>query len=108
MAGRTGIAEWRHLYHRLTAGSPVGYEPYHPGAEAVEAAAKQFEHDIGYKLPRSYMAYAQVFGPGELGGYYRVAIPGDAKCGCDLASEHQAMLDLFAEDVADEQGRLRA
>ena len=25
-----------------------------------------------------------MFGPGELGGYFRVWVPGDKKCGCDL------------------------
>jgi len=106
MAERVGISEWRRLYRTLTAERPVAYDPYHPGADAVKAAAKRFESESGYTLPRSYKAFAQVFGPGELGGYYRICIPGDEKCGCDLATEHAMVRETRGPPDSYEQGEL--
>jgi hypothetical protein len=106
MADRAGISEWRRLYRKLTAKRPVEYEPYHPGSDAVKAAAKRFESATGYKLPRSYKAFAQVFGPGELGGYYRICIPGDEKCGYDLATEHALASETHSPPDSYEQGEL--
>src|SRR5262249_33287863 len=106
MVERTGVPEWRRLYSRLTADLPSGFNAYHPGADAVRAAVKRFESATGHALPRSYKAFATVFGPGELGGYYRVWIPGDEECGCDLGTERDLTGETHnpAEDY--EQGEL--
>ena len=106
MAERAGISEWRRLYQKLTAERSVEYEPYHPGADAVKAAAKRFESDAGCRLPRSYTTFSQVFGPGELGGYYRICIPGDEKCGYDLATEHALARETHSPSDSYEQGEL--
>jgi len=44
-----------------------------------------FEKSSGVKLPKSYRAFAIRFGAGELGGYYRIAVPLSTKNDYDLA-----------------------
>jgi hypothetical protein len=108
MAVQAGVAVWRRLYSQLTAGLPASYKAYHPGTDAVRAAAKQFESDAGHKLPNTFKAFAQVFGPGELGGYYRIWVPGDKKCGYDLGTEHGLARELYCAADDYEQGKLLA
>lgn len=101
-----GIREWQHLRCQLTLELPVEYEAYHPGVDAVEAAAEQFEVTTGYKLPPSYKAFAQVFGPGEMGDYYRICIPGDEKCGYDLTTGHNLAREAYSPAEPCEQGKI--
>ncbi len=43
---------------------------------AIGTALRAFEADRGVRLPRSYKAFAHVFGPGEMGHYFRILVPG--------------------------------
>ena len=43
-----------------------------PTSEAISA----FEEALDFKLPRDYIHYIQVFGPGELAWEYRLKAPG--------------------------------
>jgi SMI1 / KNR4 family (SUKH-1) len=36
----------------------------------------EFESEHGIKLPKSYRTYCQVFGAGEFGSQFKVAVPG--------------------------------
>jgi hypothetical protein len=101
-----GVQEWRRLYERLTADLPADDEPAHPGVDVVDRATKQFESATGHKLPRSYKTFAKVFGPGELGGSFRIWIPGDKECGYDLATEHRLAAETHSSADDDEQGAL--
>jgi hypothetical protein len=63
--------DWQRLLKRLEVNTRMGtLAPV--TAEAIEA----FEEKRGVKLPRSYRAYCQVFGPGEFGERFGIAVPG--------------------------------
>jgi hypothetical protein len=102
----TGLAarDWQRLYRRLTANIPTAWKNRprsYPGAEPLKAALTEFEKAAGFKLPRSYKTFVKVFGPGELGGYFRICIPGDQECGDDLATQHELVSATFrtADDL---------
>src|SRR5688500_14419664 len=52
----------------------------------TEQALTAFESDTGITLPKSYLAFAKVFGAGELCGYYRFHVPLGRKDEYDLAT----------------------
>ena len=35
-----------------------------------------YESETGFKLPASYRAFCQVFGPGDIGDWFNIAVPG--------------------------------
>src|SRR5262245_58784856 len=58
------------------------------GASAcAEKDLDQLEHELGFKFPRGYKEFCQVFGSGELAGFIRIY------CFC-FKSEHQRLLNL--------------
>lgn len=102
----TGVREWRLLYRKLTKDSPADYQPLHPGAAKFKAAVSDFEREIGYKLPRSYKTFAEVFGPGEIGGFFRIWIPGGEYN--DLATEYRDVHGAFQQESASEHDKRNA
>jgi hypothetical protein len=73
MSAKVGLRMWENLYQRLVTGE--GYEVIPPSADRIEVALNRFEGTIGLPLPRSYRAWVHQFGPGELGGYFRIYAP---------------------------------
>jgi hypothetical protein len=67
---------WQRLYdsleiHGLPAGSRIKALP-RPSDEDLD----RYERESGFRLPLSYRAFIKVFGPGELGGDFRLRAPG--------------------------------
>jgi hypothetical protein len=62
---------WHELYRRITflKGEPV--------FRCDEAQITEFQNRIGYPLPRSYIDFVALFGPGELAETFQIAAPGD-------------------------------
>lgn len=103
-----GVREWRRLYRELTAAVPTGFEPSHPGEEAVTVASRQFEREIGLKLPPTYKSFVKVFGPGEIGGFFRIWIPGDKELNYDLAHEYEETHLGCTQEAASEADKFNA
>ncbi len=64
---------WQQLYNSLKIVLRRGYERLPP---PDAAALDRFEREHGHPLPASYREFIQVFGAGELGGFFRIKAPG--------------------------------
>ncbi|MBN9517052.1 SMI1/KNR4 family protein [bacterium] len=64
---------WKRLYQRLIAAE--GYQLIRPPEAKIDAALTRAEGALGVRLPNSYGAFIHEFGPGELGGYFRIYGP---------------------------------
>ncbi len=62
---------WKDLYNKLEIDHPAGKRLPLSDDNVLDQA----EGSLGCRLPQSYREFCKVFGAGELGGYYRVAIP---------------------------------
>jgi hypothetical protein len=62
---------WKKLYDSLDIKPAAGKAFAKPAAADLD----KVEAKIKAKLPASYREYAQVFGAGELGGYFRINVP---------------------------------
>jgi len=74
--------------------------------QAKAAALDQFEADFGVKLPASYRAFVEEFGPGEIGGYFRICAPGYNGKSLDLAGLVKLVRensDVYADQYGDEK-----
>lgn len=93
---------WEGLYRRLTIELPPGFEPTKtPSREDLDC----FEKGAGIRLPKSYRAFVQIFGPGTLGGYFKINSPGyDGLRNVDLARTNELMHE-GDEDLAAWYGR---
>jgi len=89
MASLTLVRKWQKRYRELTEEDHGVLPDYDRDGETVIPAANEFEKSLGVKLPGAYLAFAQVFGPGEVGGYYRINVPGVTGENYDLLREHQ-------------------
>jgi hypothetical protein len=63
---------WTTLAKSVKIVEPATYS-YLPKPDA--AVLDQFEMSHGMKLPETYREFAKLFGAGELGEYYRIAVP---------------------------------
>ena len=71
-----GCRMWKRLYKKLEIVVPEGYRPVaKPSRRDLDAFEKQF----GFKLPRSYREFMEVFGPGTLADYFRIDDPANSK-----------------------------
>lgn len=85
---------WKSLYQRLV--TDEGLELVRPPEEKIDAALKRIEGELGIRLPASYAAFIREFGPGEIGGYFRIygpPIPGFRDCGNDILEENRSWRD---------------
>jgi hypothetical protein len=64
---------WKKLHKRLVVAE--GYEIARPLPAKIETALQKAEGALGIRLPKSYKAFIHQFGPGELGGYFRIYGP---------------------------------
>jgi hypothetical protein len=82
---------WKRLYQRLI--TDKGIELVRPAEEKVNAALKRVEGELGTRLPAGYVAFIHQFGPGEIGGYFRIhgpPIPGFRDYGSDILEENRS------------------
>src|ERR1041385_7887862 len=83
-----GVSMWKRLYQRLMTGE--GREIIRPPALKIDAGLKRVEAELGVRLPAQYKAFIHQFGPGEVGGYFRIfgpKVPGFADWGNDILAE---------------------
>ena len=81
---------WKRLYHRFV--TDEGLELVRPSEESINSALKRVERELGIRLPAGYKAFIHQFGPGEIGGYFRIfgpAIPKFRDWGNDIVKENQ-------------------
>ena len=71
---------WNELYKKLDIKPAAGKAFPKPTDKDVE----KFEAKRKVNLPASYREYAKAFGAGDLGGYFRIKVPGGAKSSVDL------------------------
>src|SRR5262245_32271550 len=79
---------WKRLYQRLIAGE--GREIIRPPKQKIDAALRRVEAEVGVRLPAGYKAFIHQFGPGEVGGFFRIfgpKIPGFADWGNDILAD---------------------
>lgn len=91
---------WDELKKDLTIVAPLEGA----GRRAAPAALDRFEKKYGFKLPASYRAFVETFGPGELGRYFRIHAPGYPGREIDLGEYVEGMrqsADMFAEIYGD-------
>lgn len=86
------MASWRELYDELEI---LGQR--RRKRIATERTIKRFEKEAGISLPAGFREFAQVFGAGELCGYYRFCVPLGRKDYCDLAT-FNAVQQVSVED----------
>lgn len=94
--------QWKQLYQQLDVQGPPGKALKKPGDKDLNA----FEARHDFALPSSYREYIKVFGPGELGGYFRIYAPGYPDSGADLdrfVQMIQEIEDVFVETYGEEE-----
>ena len=96
-------ADWKLRYKALepTEAHKARWEPEQQAA--IGAALREFEDKIGRKLPRAYKAYAHVFGPGEMGGFFRIyvpCVPKRLRSGYELALQYKDWKS-YAQETAE-------
>src|SRR5262245_54120923 len=82
---------WKSLYQRFF--TDEGLEIVRPSEEKIDAALKRVEDGLGIRLPAGYAAFIHQFGPGEIGGYFRIfgpPIPGFPDWGNDILEENRS------------------
>ena len=82
---------WKRLYQRLITNE--GLELVRPSGDKVEAALNRTEGELAIRLPAGYAAFIRQFGPGEIGGYFRIVGPpisGFPDCGNDILEENRS------------------
>lgn len=82
---------WQELSSTLTLKKPDGTPVKKPTASGLS----KFEAKHGLKLPASYREFIQIFGPGDLGAYFRIYAPGYPGTIADL--------DAFIEMIRDSE-----
>ena len=70
--GKTRITDWGEFHRKLLIDPGYGEAVARPTAAQLDG----FEAETGFRLPRSYREYIQVFGPGQLLTDWAVAAPG--------------------------------
>jgi hypothetical protein len=81
---------WDNLYDRLV--RRAGFEILKPPKEVINSALERVEKLFHCPLPPSYKEFVSLFGPGEIGGYFRIlgpAIEGFRNWGSSLEGENQ-------------------
>jgi hypothetical protein len=89
--GGVGEQMWKRLYQRLI--TDEGLELVRPSVEKIDAALDRVEADLGIRLPAGYRAFIHQFGPGEIGGYFRIygpPITGFRDYGNDILEENRS------------------
>jgi hypothetical protein len=85
---------WQRLFDRLM--RQRGQDLVRPTMKQMDAALTRYERAIGIPLPNGYKAFIREFGPGEIGGYFRVYGPhisGYEDYGNDIAEENENWRD---------------
>lgn len=72
------------MWEQLTKSLDVRQPPGQALSKPTDATLDKFESAHKFKLPPSYREFVKVFGPGEIGGYFRIYAPGYGKSGADL------------------------
>lgn len=83
---------WKKLHQSLKMVPPKGQALPKPTSADLDKAEKK----IGAKLPPSYRDFAQLFGPGQHGGYFRIYAP--------MAGAKYKMSDLAEQTLAMREG----
>jgi hypothetical protein len=85
---------WKRLYERLI--TAEGLELVRPTEDKIDAALNRAEAELKIRFPAGYRAFIHQFGPGELGGYFRIygpAIPRFRDWGNDILEENRSWRD---------------
>ncbi len=91
-------ADWKIRYQALEIKSVYKSRWSAKTQSEIGRALRKFEGEIRHRLPRSYKAYAHVFGPGDMAEYFRIKVPLTRRKSYDLAAEHKRIWKACNQD----------